>query len=400
MHRAARLLAPLSLFVALAHPLVAQAPEWTHHEDLPAPSGRFPVGVSTVHLVDSSRQTSRHVPVRPLTAQVWYPAKRIAQGTSAPYLTEAGLLDSMIQRKYLDLEPDEMRGWADMHVVAVLKAPPALPSTSRGWPVLVLSHGLGVARAHYSALSQELASHGYSVLTLDHPLGGFTLGLDGKVLAPGVDSVPPHYGDRPMVSVVRDWALDAGFMLRALANESRRAPWHLASLVIDTTQVGMLGHSLGGAAALEACRSIALVSACADMDGYPFGDVESQGVGRPFLVLLSQPDHDNRPPPRDSAEASARERFSQMGRERDSTWAAICAHDPREPCFVVKIKGTGHLFFSDAPFQAPSLLRNVGATLSPRRQQQLIASQLLEFFDHFLREQALRTLRPGPVSIP
>src|SRR2546425_1025709 len=60
-----------------------------------------------------------------------------------------------------------------------------------------------------------------------------------------------------------------------------------------TTVHGTLGHSLGGAAALEACVSQALLRACADMDGYPFGDVEQQGVGRPFLVLLSQPDRDN-----------------------------------------------------------------------------------------------------------
>jgi predicted dienelactone hydrolase len=248
-------------------------------------------------------------------------------------------------------------------------------------------------------LSQELASNGYIVLTLDHPLGGFTLGADGEVLARGVDSIPLHYADHPYVSAVRDWAIDAAFVLRGLAARLRQGSSPLAALVIDTARVGMLGHSLGGAAALEACRSNLLFRACADMDGGPFGDVESRGVGKPFLVLLSQPDHRNRPPPRDSAEAAAREQFAQMGKERDSTWAAICAHDAREPCFVVKIRGTGHLSFSDAPFLAPSLLRDVGATLSPRRQYRLIADNLLEFFGHFLRGNALR-LRPGLASVP
>lgn len=383
-----------------ARPLVAQAPDWSRHEPLPAPSGHLSVGVTTVRLVDSSRTTSRHVTIRPLTAQVWYPANGTPPGSSAPYLTEAGLLDSMMARRYLELNPDEMRGWSAIQVAAVSDAQPAAPPSSRGWPVLVLSHGLGVARAHYSALSQELASHGYVVATLDHPLGGFTLGPDGAVLTPGVDSVPLHYGDHPLASVVRDWAFDAAFVIRGLAHRARRGLLPLAGLALDTTRVGMLGHSLGGAAALQACGAVPLFQACGDMDGYPFGDAESRGIGRPFLVLLSQPDHDTRPPPRDSAEAAARERLAQMGRERDSTWAAVCAHDQREPCFVVKLKGTGHLSFSDAPFQAPSLLRDVGATLPPGRQHRLIADTVLEFFDHFLREQPLRSLSPGTRSIP
>jgi dienelactone hydrolase len=359
-----------------------QTPEWTQQQPLPAPSGRFPVGVTVAHFVDSTRPTSRHLLTRPLTVQVWYPAKRTVSRSHAPYLSEPGLLDSMMMRKYLDLSPDEMPGWAHIELPAVPEGTPETPPTSRGWPVLLLSHGLGVARAQYSALSEELASRGYIVLALDHPLGGFTLAPDGKVLTPGVDSVPLSYADHPYASVVRDWAIDATFVLRRMPN---RVP----ALVLDTTRAGMLGHSLGGAAALQACRSEAVFRACADMDGYPFGDVEQQGVGRPFLVLLSQPGGDNTSPPRDSAEANHRRQFAQMGRERDSSWAAICAHDSHAPCFIVKMKGTGHMSFSDAPFVAPVLLRDVGATLSPARMHRLIADKLLEFFDHFLRGPSL-----------
>lgn len=155
-----------------------QTPDWAHHEPIPRPSGRYAVGVSTVYLVDSTRPTSRHIPVRPFSVQVWYPANT-PHGTS-PYLTEHGLLDSMIARGYLDLSAAEMRGWDTVRVRAVTRAEPRTPPTSDGWPVLILSHGLGVARAHYSALSAELASAGYVVLTLDHPLGGFAFAPDGK----------------------------------------------------------------------------------------------------------------------------------------------------------------------------------------------------------------------------
>ena len=69
-----------------------------------------------------------------------------------------------------------------------------------------------------------------------------------------------------------------------------------------------------------------------------------------------------------------------MGRERDSTWSAICALQHGAPCDVVKVLGTGHFSFSDAPFQFPAQLQGVGATLGPAEMHRVIARRLLEFF--------------------
>jgi hypothetical protein len=121
------------------------------------------------------------------------------------------------------------------------------------------------------------------------------------------------------------------------------------------------------------------------MDGAPFGDVESEGVGKPVLVLLSEPDRRRDPPPRDSAESVRRRRFLEMGRERDSSWSAICALQRGTPCGVVKLRGTAHFSFSDAPFQFPAQLRAVGATLSPAEMHRAISRRLLAFFDRFVR---------------
>ena len=379
--------------------LLAQADDWSARHPIPAPSGSFGVGTFSLRITDSSRSTSRHIPTRPLAIQVWYPAQPGTADRQVRYFTDAGLLDSMMQRQYLDLTPVDMQGWADVRLDARFKAMPAQPPTRSGWPVLMFSHGLGVARAHYSALSQELASHGYVVLTIDHPIGGFTLDPSGRVLTPGVDSL--HYGTPNVLPfVVRDWATDAAFILRRMTANPQFLASEDISLVLDTARAGMLGHSIGGASALQACRSETLFTACADMDGLPFGDVEQGGVGRPFLVLLSEPDRGTRPPPRDSAEAVLREQFAQMGRERDSLFAAVSSNHPNVPSFVLKLRGTGHMSFSDAPFQIPSLLSGVGATLTPERMHQLISDHLLAFFDHYLRGRPLRLLRPSTSQGP
>jgi dienelactone hydrolase len=378
MHRLRSLSIIAATLLAAASSAAAQG--WATRTPLPAPSGRHRVGVGTMHFTDSTRATSRSIRVRPLTVQLWYPALRGSIGEHAPYVSEPALLDAMVRDGYLDLDSATIRDWARVRLAARRDAQPAPAPTARGWPVLVFSHGMGVARMNYAALAQELASHGYVVLAIDHPIGGFTLAPDGKLLQPGADSL--HYPSRPIVSLVRDWAIDDALVLRRAAARLRAPSASPVALDLDTTRVGVLGHSLGGAAALEACRTQSLFVACADMDGAPFGDVETVGVGKPILVLLSEPDRRRDPPPRDSAEAARRRRFLEMGRERDSSWTAICALQRGAPCNVVKLRGTGHFSFSDAPFQFPAQVRGVGATLSPAAMQREIATRLLGFFDH------------------
>jgi dienelactone hydrolase len=391
-----RVVLSLMHFPLLSGALLAQAPDWTRHQPLPTPRGLLAVGTMTFHFTDSSRATSRHLAYRPLTVQVWYPARQCPPDAWAPYLNEANLLDSMVARRYLDVSEQDIRAWGRLRSHACLNAAPASRRSLSGWPVLVFSHGLGVAHAHYTSFAEQLVSHGYVVLVIDHPMGGFAIGPSGQVLAPGVDSVPYPY-PRVLPPLLRDWATDASYVVRATATRLDSSTTQRFRLPLDTSRVGMLGHSLGGAAALQACHTQPLFIACADMDGDTFGDVDEAGVGKPFLVLLSEPVHQSAPT--DSAHRAEREQLAQMGRERDSAWAATLAKVPDVPGFVVKVAGTGHMSFTDAPFQFPVLLQETGSTLSADRAFRLIAERLLDFFDHFLKGEPLRLLRPGAATI-
>jgi hypothetical protein len=55
--------------------------------------------------------------------------------------------------------------------------------------------------------------------------------------------------------------------------------------------------------------------------------------------------------------------------------------------------------FTDAPFQFPTLLQETGSTLGADRAFRLASERLLEFFDHFLKGEPLRLLRPGAATI-
>lgn len=56
-------------------------------------------------------------------------------------------------------------------------------------------------------------------------------------------------------------------------------------------RLGIVGHSLGGATALQFCHDDRRCKAGIDLDGAPFGSVVADGLKQPFLFLLS--DHGN-----------------------------------------------------------------------------------------------------------
>ncbi len=378
-----------ALLLGAVQAVAAQDPAWNRAQPLPVPDGAFAVGTRTVTLVDSSRPSSSERSSRPLAIQLWYPTADTS-GARARYVVPAALIDTMLLRQYYDILPSILGIWRSLPVPAWSEAPPLATSRGQGWPVLLFSHGGGVSRANYTALVTAMASHGYVVVAIDHPMSGFTLAPDGALLAPGVADLP--YKDRPYANLTRDMARDASFVLDRLAS--------VVPVALDTARVGYFGHSLGGASALDACIVDRRLRACVDMDGSPFGEAATKAIRKPFLVLLSEPDQRDRPPAADSAEARRRAEFARMGRERDEEWAMIGKRNGTVPWHVVKILGTGHFSFSDGPFQLPMQLQGVGATLAPIEMHQVTERLLLDFFGHYLDGRPLAHLRGGATTLP
>lgn len=107
-------------------------------------------------------------------------------------------------------------------------------------PLVILSHGFGSDRKFLTYLARHLASYGITVASLEHPgsnfnwLNGVSLGTNPEELLP-----PSEFIDRPLdVSFVLDrlTELDQGYS--SLRDQ------------INTQQVTVIGHSLGGYTAL------------------------------------------------------------------------------------------------------------------------------------------------------
>lgn len=120
---------------------------------------------------------------------------------------------------------------ADLYVPTGITAPA---------PLIVISHGLASDRTTFAYLAEHLASYGLAVLAVTHP------GSDASRISSFLSGAPLDYENLP-----KDWAqrpLDLKFGVDAVAALVQKNP----ALKIDTNNVGLFGHSMGGFTVLAA----------------------------------------------------------------------------------------------------------------------------------------------------
>ncbi len=331
----------------------------------PKPSGPYSLGTVIFHLTDQTRKDptdSTSSRGRELMIQIWYPAST-SQGPVTPYFPNSGLISAMKKEEYLNISPTVLESWRSLTSHAISNV--SIVSDPSRFPLIVFSHGFGVSRSNYTFILEELASHGFIVVAIDHPTSGLVILPDERVLSLVPDPLGPDGKAGSMTQ-------DASFVLDALLDTSQEAGQFARH--IDTQRIGMFGHSLGGAAALDMGRVDSRFRACANMDGYPFGKILAEGLHQPSLMLLQQPGE----PIRIS---------DQMRFERDSLWSAIIQKGG-SIMHAMAIKGTSHFNFSDLPFIIPdSLMLRNGGTITPQRGHEIITHILHGFFTHYLKNR-------------
>jgi pimeloyl-ACP methyl ester carboxylesterase len=137
-------------------------------------------------------------------------------------------------------------------------------------PVALFSGGLNTTRLFYSHLAQEIASHGFTVITIDHPYDTDVVEFPNGDVIFGGSVTPPANGSAPT-------SYEFGLEVRAQD----------ASFVLDRLGVGadsgdkavMFGHSFGGAASATALLNDKRFRAGINLDGIMFGPVLNTSLG-------------------------------------------------------------------------------------------------------------------------
>ncbi|MGA6163298.1 alpha/beta hydrolase family protein [Amycolatopsis magusensis] len=282
----------MALGVLAAVALTAPAASASSGSALPAPTGRYPVGVTEVHLVDHARQDP-WVPgaVRELMVTIRYPALP-SRKPVAPYLSP-GVAEVASEEDAAALGIDPGRLDYEFATHARAGAPAA------GWqPVLLFSPGGKQSRALGTAQAEELASQGYVVVAIDHTHEAVAVEFpDGRVARHAMPPSSVEVSRLMMATRVQDtrFVLD---QLEVLARGGKPGLPPGLGRAMDLSRIGAFGHSAGGFTAGETMVIDRRVDAGVNLDGSmayhqgnrDFGRVADEGLDQPFL-LMSAGDH-------------------------------------------------------------------------------------------------------------
>jgi predicted dienelactone hydrolase len=231
---------------------------------------------------------------------------------------------------------------------------------------------------------EELASHGFIVVGLDTRNTFASLFPDGKVvLGPAADV--NNY--RSFLAAIVDHAADEKFVIDELDRMNTGDLVFARRLELD--RIGAFGHSAGGAAAAEVCRTDPRCKAGINMDGsFVVSNLVQTALSTPFMVLRADDP--------DSALPNGRPDDRKLVIE-------AMTHDG----YFVRISGTIHVSFKDYPllFQNSVLDSHFGGDerhpLIPGvRINQIASTYVLSFFKKYLKNEDDHLLDGPPAEFP
>ena len=270
--------------------------------ELPAPTGPLAVGRIAYHWTDSSRTepyATANGTYREVIVHVWYPADVQPNAATLPYLQDFAALEKcageeemkeLLGAAYESVKSGALRTHASSNA--------KISTSSRKYPLLVFSPGFGEQSLTYSAMLEDLASHGYVVAAIDHPYDATCIVFpDGRSIAFAQDkwdaAIKSGGAIAYFASRIEIWAADTRFVLDQLIryNNTRGLKAPFASH-LDLERIGVFGHSVGGMTAFRVGeldeRFRAIVNQDSDYQGRPFMSNSSAGnIKQPFLLFVS-----------------------------------------------------------------------------------------------------------------
>ncbi|MCM1387422.1 MAG: hypothetical protein NC231_08850 [Bacillus sp. (in: Bacteria)] len=274
-------------------------------------------------------------------------------------------------------------------------------------PFVLFAHGsFGYYQSNYS-LYAELASNGYVVASIDHPYYAFfTKDTEGKTIIVDPEFVQTaaymQYSSdftetEDDYNITCEWmsirtadenfvldsikaAKDSGALDTAWYTESEDAKAEIlkALEMTDTEKIGLTGHSIGGAAAVQLGRERDDITAVIDIDGTMLGEQISFIDGKinynpePYPIPILSLDN-----------ASHWESYAGDGETvYVNTYLLDNAVDAREAHF----DGTEHMDFTDLPLFAPALAKMLGkGEVDSSEFIPEMNSIILNFFNYYLK---------------
>ena len=352
---------------------------------LPEPTGPYPVGTSILYFKDSTRSedaAQASGSPREMMVQLWYPAEP-SHNSLARYR-----------------EPRETNTLSSYQseIATNSRLDAQIARAGSPFPVILFNHAWRGRRTNDTFLTEELASHGYIVASIDHTYNARLVAFpDGRVIhgiaANDIDVLDSSTPERVRAiwnMELRKWVADQQFVLDRLEamNRSAGTPWFGR---LDTEKAGAIGHSFGGAAATAVCAEDRRIRASVNMVGWFFDAIRARGPNQPLLVM--------------DADALKAGETSDPNDKVEAALDAADSADTRASLrkfggYLLSVNGAAHEDFTDQPLVSPLQALSHRGALPARQVQSIVRTYVVAFFNKTLRGEDPEVLRThtGPYA--
>ncbi len=238
-------------------------------------SGKFSVSKARLFLQDSARKDPYlNLDYRPLLIDIYYPTDE-SHEQKCSYSHRSG---AIIQKECKDfLHIDKLN---DILLNTKAQSFSHLPISKKKelYPIILFSHGYTHSSESNSAQCEDLASHGFFVIAINHTgISGNSQFSDENYLH---ECLAPRSLETPL-----HMCNDINFITNYLHQHAQKINWLKKA---DVKRIGIFGHSLGGMAATRCSALNRHIKAGINLDGPLFGRTMFPVFYKPFLFLLAE----------------------------------------------------------------------------------------------------------------
>lgn len=266
------------------------------------------------------------------------------------------------------------------------------PKNSSGtYPLIVFSHGAFGIKTSNETLYNELASHGYVVCSMDHTYQclyttddkGHTTYVD-KSFVKELASDNAESNKQQSYDNYQKWMRvrtdDINFVIDYILTQAKSNASDTVYKLVDTTKLGVMGHSLGGSAALGIGRMRNDISAVIALESPFMCDIK--GIKNNEFIFTNE----KYPIPVLNVYSDSSWDHLAHWPQYAENYALLSNNNPT--AFNVHISGVGHFTLTDLALTSPFLTRLFNgqkSTTSTEYCLKVINKVCLEFFDCYLK---------------
>jgi len=360
---------------------------------LPHPTGFYKVGISYDYFIDRDRPeplTPDTTDFQEISVQIRYPAEISTNDKPIKYWEKASEKSRIISKFWGGLPPFFFNHFSLVKTHSYQDA--GLPKTEQPFPVLIYNHGSVGLPSLNTVLVEELASHGFIVVSIGHAdYIPFFVKPDGFIYAFDPESkafkAKMSENDNPEMRSIANQLMksqDVQEQIRLLRkfldlnpnNQESLFRWvqdiiftmnelerlnngdSIFSGKLDLDRIGVFGVSFGGSASTQVCVDDKRCKAAISIDCPQFGNLLDQDVSQPMMFMSSD----------------------QYKGKNDLFLDLM-----KNPLYMVLIKNTTHQNFSDISIWGKLFSLQMLGTINGKRCLEIRNRYILAFFDKYLR---------------